>query len=121
MKSLDDFLKQAIVLVFQVPDLPVCRFLMPEHNFIGSQMLGRLFDARLKEAAQFGFPSLASGPLNSSITFFDVKDWRQSVPIIKSVLEENQLAAYAYIYHWDQSELVYRLLFPDSGPMIDTG
>ena len=92
---------------------------LPPNSFLATLLLSDLLVASLNPADLFIGRGGGCGPLDRSSYYFQVSNANAASRIIIGVLKKYGLHAWARIYRFDDSEKIWRCLFPEGGNAAD--
>jgi len=113
-----------LILALEFPEDTLTEAIRPEKNYIATQILARLLDARLEVCGQFVRPTVCIGPFNHSLYKCFGRDVNAAAKTVWRAIQKIPVApleAGAKLYRFDPSENVLRCVIPASGDVVSLG
>ena len=110
---------QTVHVAFKLPEIPGMDLGIPPDSYFATTLLKDLLVASLNSADLFISGGYGLGPLNRSYYTFQVSNANEASKIIIGVLKKYKVHPFARIYRFDDSEKIWRCLFPEGGNAAD--
>jgi len=109
-----------IVIVFQADEEDRgFSVISPKGNMIALSLASRLIEARLQREGLLVGAAGSAGELNQGVVSCDVRELAAGLRAVQDELHKSVILSSAFVFFWDQAELVWRSTYPRTGAVFD--